>query len=61
MIISNEELNKMIKQCKTSQELQQLQIDCTNEVYGTITDKQALKILNAKQKLEEKEKTAKRR
>ena len=55
MIISNDELNKMIKKCKTSQELHELQIDCTNEVYGTITDKQALKILKAQQKLEEKE------
>ena len=61
MIISNVELNEMIKNCKTSQELQQLQIDCANEVYGTITDSQALKILKAKQKLEEKERGRKRK
>lgn len=61
MIITNEELDKMIQKCKTSADLRQLQIDCTNENYGSITDKQAMKILKAQQKLEEKEKTLKRK
>ena len=61
MIMSNDVLNKMIKECKTSSDLRKLQIECTNELYGTITDKQAMKILKAQQKLEEKEKGLKRK
>ena len=55
-MIENEQLNKMIKECKTSQELYHLQNLFANEIIGRITDKQALKILKAQQKLYEKEK-----
>ena len=60
MLISNEELNRLIKECKTSKELHELQINCTNEVYGRITDRQAMKILREQQKLEQKERELKR-
>lgn len=59
-MISNEELDKMIKKCKTSKELHELQIGFINETLGRITDKQALKICKAEDKLEEKERDYKR-
>lgn len=55
-MIENKELTKLIKSCKTSQELHELQIAFANETIGRITDKQALRILEAKNKMEEKEK-----
>ena len=50
-MIENEQLNKMIKDCKTSQELYHLQNLFANEIIGRITDKQALKILKAQKEL----------
>lgn len=54
-ITSNEELNKLIKECKTSQELDNLQHLFTNEIIGRITDAQAIKIIRAKEKLKMEE------
>lgn len=59
-MIENKELDKMIKECKTSQELKHLQMLFANEIIGRITDKQALKILKKQQELEEKERNYKR-
>ncbi len=50
-ITSNEELNKLIKECETPQELHKLQVDFANETIGRITDAQALKILKAEEKM----------
>lgn len=50
--ISDKELNKLIDGCKTSNELRNLQIACCNEMFGSITDKQAMKILKIQKKLE---------
>lgn len=54
--MDNQQLNKMIKDCKTSQELYHLQNLFANEIIGRITDKQALKILKAQKELLQKEK-----
>ena len=59
-MIENKELTKLIKSCKTSKELHDLQIQFANETIGRITDSQALRILKAQQKLEEKERALKR-
>ena len=58
---SNEELDRLIKQCKTSKELHRLQELFTNEIIGRITDAQALKICRAEDELEEKERNYKRK
>ena len=50
-ITSNTELNNLIKECKTPQELDELQIAFANETIGRITNNQALKIIRAKEKL----------
>jgi len=50
-ITSNEELDKLIKECKTPQELHNLQTLFANEMIGRITDAQAMKILKAEEKL----------
>lgn len=50
-ITSNEELNKLIKECETPQELHNLQQLFANEIIGRITDAQALKILRAEEKM----------
>lgn len=55
-MIENKELTRLIRGCKTSQDLHELQIAFANETIGRITDKQALRILEAKNKMEEKEK-----
>lgn len=60
-MISNKELDKMIKKCKTSAELKELITLFANEIIGKITDKQTLKILKTKRELEEKENLNKRR
>lgn len=60
-MISNKELDKMIKKCKTSVELKRLISLFANEIIGVISDKQTLKILKAKRELEEKENLNKRR
>ena len=60
-MISNKELDIMIKKCKTSSDLKQLITLFANEMIGKITDKQTLKILKAKRELEEKENLNKRR
>ena len=52
---SNRELEKMIKNCKTSEELHRLQSLFANEVIGRITDDQALRILKAEEDLRELE------
>lgn len=59
-ITSNEELNKLIKECKTPQELDRLQSLFTNEIIGRITDAQALKILRAEEKLRMEESKCKK-
>lgn len=61
MIVSNKELDKMIKECKTAKELHRLQELFTNEIIGRITDAQALKICRAEDELEEKERNHKRK
>ena len=53
--ISDKELNKLINECKTSGELRKLQMACCNEMFGSITDKQAMRILKIQQKLEKLE------
>lgn len=50
-LTSNKELDKMIKDCETSEELHRLQSLFTNEIIGRITDEQALKILRAEEEL----------
>ena len=60
-MMSNKELDKMIKKCKTSAELKRLISLFANEIIGVISDKQTLKILKAKRELEEKENLNKRR
>ncbi len=55
-LTSNKELDKMIKECKTSEELHRLQSLFTNEIIGRITDEQALKICRAEDELEKLEK-----
>lgn len=60
-MISNKELDKMIKKCKTSGELKRLISLFANEIIGVISDKQMLKILKVKKQLEEKENLNKRR
>ena len=59
-ITSNEELNKLIKECKTPQELDRLQSLFANEIIGRITDAQALKILRAEEKLRMEESKCKK-
>lgn len=54
-MITNIELDEMIKKCKTSQELKRLITLFANEMIGKITDKQTLRILKTKNKMEEKE------
>lgn len=60
-MITNKELDEMIKKCKTSEELKELINLFANEIIGKITDKQTLKILKVKNELEEKENLIKRR
>lgn len=59
-MIENKELTKLIRGCKTSQDLHELQIAFANETIGRITDGQALRILEWQQKLYEKERNVKR-
>ena len=59
-ITSNEELNKLIKKCKTPQELDRLQSLFTNEIIGRITDAQALKILRVEEKMRMEESKCKK-
>ena len=59
-ITSNEELNKSIKECKTPQDLHNLQQLFANEIIGRITDAQALKILKAEEKMRMEESKCKK-
>lgn len=54
-MIGNKELDKLIKDCKTSSELKELQIAFANETIGRITNNQAIRILKRQQELKEKE------
>jgi hypothetical protein len=59
-MMDNKELDKLIKNCKTSAELHTLQINFANETIGRITDNQAMKILQKQKELLEKENNSKR-